>query len=206
MQAPTTEPPAKNVRASAFESTPENPQENPPESSTTRFDRALFGVGLEEFLSYLQDSRLQNSRILGMDPGKKRLGLAISDREKNLAVTLPELHRSQWKKDLQTLRELCAEKDVGGIVIGLPIHMDGSGSPGCRATKQLAHNILLGGLHLPIHFRDERLSTQAVKKLLEDDPKSRKKHVDSAAAAFILQGLLDQLHRTPSTPNQRIED
>ncbi len=139
-------------------------------------------------------------RLLGLDLGEKTIGLAISDRRLTVASPLETIRRSKFTKDAEALAKLCAERGVGGLVLGLPVNMDGSEGPRCQSVRQFAANLAeLAGFTLPIAFWDERLSTAAVERLLigEADMSRRRRGqvVDKMAAAYILQGALDALGR-----------
>ncbi len=140
------------------------------------------------------------ARLLGLDLGAKTIGLAISDRNFAVASPLETLRRGKFAQDAATLAALCAERQVGGLVIGLPVNMDGSEGPRCQSVRQFAANLGdLAGVTLPIAFWDERLSTAAVERfLIEEADMTRKRRaqvVDKMAAAYILQGALDALGR-----------
>ncbi|MDJ0611516.1 MAG: Holliday junction resolvase RuvX [Kiloniellales bacterium] len=142
----------------------------------------------------------RRGRLLGVDLGSKTLGLAISDGARRVASPLETLVRGKFTADAKSLAGLCAEREVAGIVIGLPVNMDGSEGPRCQSTRQFATNLVeQAGLDLPIAFWDERLSTAAVERLLvsEADMSRRRRGevVDKLAAAYILQGALDALAR-----------
>lgn len=132
-------------------------------------------------------------RVLGLDVGDKRVGLALSDPLGWTARPLPVLERVGWKKDLARILATIEEFGVGRIVVGLPIRMDGS--KGARAEKALEFvEKLRKGTHIPVVTWDERLSTrEAERRLLEADVKRMKRRnlVDGVAAALILQGYLD---------------
>ena len=138
------------------------------------------------------------ARLLGLDLGSKTIGLAISDGDRRLASPLETLRRGKFTADAEALKRIAAERRVGGLVLGLPVNMDGSEGPRAQSTRQFARNLIdLAGLELPIAFWDERLSTAAVQRLLIDEADmSRKRRadvVDKMAAAYILQGALDAL-------------
>jgi putative Holliday junction resolvase len=137
-------------------------------------------------------------RLLGLDLGEKTIGLAISDRDHRVASPLETLRRAKFTQDAAALAVVCAERRVGGLVLGLPINMDGSEGPRCQSVRQFARNLeRVAGLDLPVAFWDERLSTAAVERLLvqEADMSRRRRAqvVDKMAAAYILQGALDSL-------------
>jgi len=141
----------------------------------------------------------RGARLLGLDLGSKTIGLALSDPGLMVASPIDTIRRSKFTKDAETLLQVVAEHRVGGLVIGLPVNMDGSEGPRCQSTRQFASN-LLGKIDIPIAFWDERLSTAAVERvLIGEADMSRKKRgqvVDQMASAYILQGALDALtHR-----------
>jgi len=146
----------------------------------------------------------RGTRLLGLDLGEKTIGLAISDRRLTVASPLETIRRSKFTTDAAALVALCAERKVGGLVLGLPINMDGSEGPRCQSVRQFAANLgELAGVALPIAFWDERLSTAAIERLLVDEAdmsrKRRGQVVDKMAAAYILQGALDALGRARPT-------
>ena len=138
------------------------------------------------------------ARLLGLDLGSKTIGLAISDGDRKLASPLETLRRSKFTADAEALLRILEERRVGGLILGLPVNMDGSEGPRAQSTRQFARNLTdLAGLTLPIAFWDERLSTAAVQRLLIEEAdmtrKRRAEVVDKMAAAYILQGALDAL-------------
>ncbi len=148
----------------------------------------------------LLDHLAPGSRLLGLDLGEKTIGLAISDRGLKVASPLETIRRTKFTKDAEALAALCEDRGVGGLVLGLPVNMDGSEGPRCQSVRQFAANLAeLAGFTLPIAFWDERLSTAAVERvLLGEADMSRKRRgqvVDKMAAAYILQGALDALGR-----------
>ena len=144
----------------------------------------------------------RNQRLLGLDVGEKTIGLALSDPALSVASPISTIKRTKFTADANALLKLSSERDVGGLVIGLPLNMDGSEGPRCQSVRQFAAN-LLKLKDLPILFWDERLSTMAVERAMiaHDVTRARRdKVIDQAAAAFILQGVLDSLSRTKLTP------
>ncbi|WP_046022876.1 Holliday junction resolvase RuvX [Magnetospira sp. QH-2] len=135
-------------------------------------------------------------RLMGVDPGTKTLGLALSDLTLTIATPLITLKRTKLSKDVVELERLFREHEVGGLVLGLPVSMDGTEGPRCQSVRHLADS-LNERFDLPIGFWDERLSTAAVERILVNEAdltrKKRAKVVDRAAAAYILQGVLDAL-------------
>ncbi len=133
---------------------------------------------------------------MGLDMGEKTIGIAISDAGRTIATPFKTLRRTKFGHDAQALLALAEEREIGGIVIGLPLNMDGSEGPKCQSVRQFAAN-LGHQTELPIAFWDERLSTVAVTRtLLEADTSRarRRQVVDKMAAGFILQGALDRLN------------
>ena len=141
----------------------------------------------------------RGARLLGLDLGSKTIGLALCDPGLMVASPIDTIRRTKFTQDAEALLRIVAERQVGGLVIGLPVNMDGSEGPRCQSTRQFAAN-LLEKTDLPIAFWDERLSTAAVERVLIDEAdmsrRKRGKVVDQMAAAYILQGALDALaHR-----------
>jgi len=136
-------------------------------------------------------------RLLGLDVGTKTIGLAVSDTIGMTATPIETIARTKFTADAARLATIIAERKIGGLVIGLPINMDGSEGPRCQSTRQFAAN-LLTKLDLPMAFWDERLSTAAVERQMIEADMSRRlraETVDKAAAAYILQGALERLRR-----------
>lgn len=135
-------------------------------------------------------------RLLGLDVGSKTIGLALSDVERRIATPLETIRRTRFAVDARRLCTIVTEHGVGGLVVGLPVSMDGSEGPRCQSVRQFAAN-LLEACDVAIAFWDERLSTAAVERMLvkEADLSRRRRAqvVDRAAAAYILQGALDRL-------------
>jgi putative pre-16S rRNA nuclease len=145
----------------------------------------------------LADGLAAGERLLGLDVGAKTIGVAVSDRGLSVASPLETLSRGKLADDVASLQKICAARAVGGLVIGLPVNMDGSEGPRCQSVRQFAANLAGRGLDLPAAFWDERLSTAAIERVLiaEADMtrKRRGQVVDKMAAAYILQGALDAL-------------
>lgn len=145
----------------------------------------------------LQAARSAGQRLMGLDVGEKTIGLAISDATLTVATPLETIRRRKFTTDVEHLKALAAERKVGGLVVGLPIDMHGGEGRRCQSVRQFAAN-LLERIDLPLAFWDERLSTVAVTRAMLDADLSRARRaevVDKAAAAYILQGLLDRLAR-----------
>ena len=134
-------------------------------------------------------------RLIGIDLGTKTIGLALSDVGRQIASPLETIRRVKFTPDVARLRLLCEAHQVGGLVMGLPLNMDGSEGPRVQATRSFVRN-MKPLLDLPVLFCDERLSTAAVTRALIAADASRAKRgevVDMLAAAYILQGCLDQI-------------
>jgi putative Holliday junction resolvase len=133
--------------------------------------------------------------IAGLDLGDKTIGVAISDLRRIVATPVEIIRRVKFTQDATRLLALLASRDVAGILLGLPLNMDGSEGPRVQSTRAFARNIA-GMTDLPIFFWDERLSTVAAERaLLEADTsrKRRKEVIDQVAAGYILQGALDRM-------------
>lgn len=143
-------------------------------------------------------SLLSNGRTLaGLDLGDKTIGIAVSDQRYTFAHPRPVIVRKKFSRDAATLLELLTAENVGAIVIGLPINMDGSEGPRAQKSRAFVRN-MAPLTPLPFVLWDERLSTVAAERTLIEMDVSRAKRagkIDSAAAAFILQGVLDRLRR-----------
>jgi putative holliday junction resolvase len=137
----------------------------------------------------------KGARLLGIDLGEKTIGLALSDVGRSIATPLETIRRTRFTPDAERIRALALRFEVGGLVVGLPLNMDGSEGPRAQATRAFVRN-LKPLLDLPVAFWDERLSTAAVTRTLLDADASRARRgevVDKMAAAYILQGALDRL-------------
>jgi putative Holliday junction resolvase len=135
--------------------------------------------------------------LIGLDLGTKTIGVATSDPDRKLATAVETIARKTFTADAKRIIGLAAERSAVGIVLGLPINMDGSEGPRAQSTRAFARN-LAKLTDLPIALWDERLSTAAVERELIAADVSRKKRaavIDQHAAAFILQGALDRLAR-----------
>ncbi len=147
-------------------------------TSATNFREALPGGG----------------RLIGLDVGTKTIGVALCDAAWTIATPAELLKRAKFSVDLARIRTIVEAQEARGIVMGLPLNMDGSDSPRTQSTRAFARNA--GVLELPILLWDERWSTQAVTRTLLDADASRARRaelVDKMAAAYILQGAIDAL-------------
>ena len=144
----------------------------------------------------LPDRLTGGKTLAGLDLGDKTIGVAVSDRGLSFAHPRPVIMRRKFTLDAQSLLKLLSQEGVGAIAIGLPVNMDGSEGPRVQATRAFVRN-MQRLTDLPFAFWDERLSTVAAERALLEMDVSRAKRqtrIDSAAAAFILQGVLDRLH------------
>ena len=136
--------------------------------------------------------------IVGLDLGEKTIGVAVTDLTRTIASPLALIRRSKFTADAEQLLKLMESRGAAGVVIGLPINMDGTEGPRCQSVRAFGRN-LLRLRELPIAFWDERLSSAAVNRMLIDEADTtrarRAQVVDKAAAAWILQGALDRLRR-----------
>jgi putative holliday junction resolvase len=135
--------------------------------------------------------------LIGIDLGTKTIGIAVSDPDRKLAAGVETIARKNFTADAKRLLHLAAERRAVGLVLGLPINMDGSEGPRAQSTRAFARN-LAKLTELPIALWDERLSTAAVERELIGADASRAGRaaiIDQHAAAYILQGALDRLAR-----------
>jgi putative Holliday junction resolvase len=134
--------------------------------------------------------------VVGLDLGEKTIGVAVSDTSRMVASPLALIRRTKFTADAAELFALMETRGAAGLVIGLPVNMDGTEGPRCQSARAFARNILRLK-DLPIAFWDERLSSEAVNRMLIDEADTtrarRAQVVDKAAAAWILQGALDRL-------------
>jgi putative holliday junction resolvase len=142
----------------------------------------------------------ERGALIGLDLGTKTIGVAASDPDRRVATPVETISRQRFSLDAARILELAAERRAAGLVLGLPINMDGSEGPRAQATRAFARN-LAQLTALPIALWDERLSTAAVERALIAADASRAKRkavIDAHAASYILQGALDRLaHRSP---------
>lgn len=155
--------------------------------------------------SDLRRSIKQGERLLGLDVGTKTIGMALSDTTLLVATPFDTIRRKRFREDAARLAAEIARHKVGGIVVGLPVSLDGSEGPRAQSVRQFARN-LLQVVDLPLAFWDERLSTAAVEREMIAADMTRKRRaeiIDKVAAAYILQGLLDRIGRPDATPAPR---
>ncbi len=136
-----------------------------------------------------------NRAIAGLDLGDKTIGFAASDLRRGVATPITTIRRSKFTEDAAKLLALVAERQIAGLILGLPLNMDGSEGPRVQSTRAFARN-LERLTPLPITFWDERLSTVAATRALLEADTSRKRRaevIDHVAAGYILQGALDRM-------------
>ena len=171
------------------------------DASVKRGPAAGEPLDIDSFMAGLK----AGARLIGVDVGTKTLGLALSDVSRTIASGLETIRRTKFKADAARLVELVREHNVGGLVIGLPINLDGSIGPRAQASRAFAR--LIGPLaEVPVLMWDERLTTAAAERLLIEADASRKRRaevIDKMAATLILQGALDRMRRAHL---QRFED
>ena len=148
-------------------------------------------LDIEEFKKKLD----KKSRLMGIDPGKKRIGIAISDENKIIATPYTTLIKNEYSIFLKEIKKIISDNDIKGVVIGNPLNMDGSSSSSSQSAKDLAIN-LSKDITQYITMWDERLSSEGAFKLssnLDVNTSKRVRKLDENAAQFILQGALDYL-------------
>ncbi len=148
-------------------------------------------ITIDEFKNKLSSG----SRLLGIDLGTKRIGIAISDYNQKIATPLQILDKSKQGKLIDELERIIIENDIKGIIIGNPINMDGTYGKSSQSAKDIAINIS-NKIDIPVSLWDERLSTVGAFNLsseLDVNVSKRERDIDKFAAAFILQGALDYL-------------
>lgn len=150
-------------------------------------------VSIEELAKELPPAAV----LAGLDLGTKTIGMALSDRNLQFAHPRPMIVRGKFSRDAEMLVQIFLREQVAALILGLPVNMDGSEGPRAQATRAFARNF--DRLHpMRIVLWDERLSTIAAERALLEMDVSRQKRagrIDSAAAAFILQGALDRLRK-----------
>ena len=138
-------------------------------------------------------------KLAGLDAGTRTIGLAVCDAGWRFAGPVDTIRRTKFAADLEALREFTERERVAGLIVGLPLNMNGSDSPRTQSVRAFARN--LEALGLPILLWDERWSTQAVTRAMIDADVSRARRsekVDQLAAAHILQGAIDALANLPA--------
>lgn len=157
----------------------------------------MIAADLETFVAALP----AHGPLAGLDLGTETIGVAVSDGFRRVASPLETIRRKKFGVDADALLAICANRDIAGLILGLPLNMDGSEGPRCQSTRAFARN-LEGRTDLPIGFWDERLSTVAAERALLEADTSRKRRaevIDHVAASYILQGALDRLGHMEAT-------
>ena len=135
--------------------------------------------------------------LVGLDLGEKTIGVAVSDATRMVASPLDLIRKTKFTDDAKALFKLMESRGATGVVIGLPVNMDGTEGPRCQSSRAFARNLLRLRDDLPIAFWDERMSSMAINRMLIDEADMnrarRAEVVDKAAAGWILQGALDRL-------------
>ena len=147
-------------------------------------------------LNHVKDVISDGQRLLGLDIGKKTIGLALSDKSLAIASPVKILRRSKFTPDVNSIFDFTNTEEVGAMVLGWPVNMDGSEGPRCDSVRDFAH-AMMRIRDIPVVFQDERLSTQAVESAMVEADMTRAKRAqrrDALAAVWILQSALDRMH------------
>ena len=148
-------------------------------------------ITIEEFKNKIT----KKSRLIGLDLGSKRIGIAICDEYQSIATPFKTIQKDNFNKFLDELKLIINENNIVGIIVGNPINMDGSLGPSAQSVKDVCRNILKN-INIPLCLWDERLSTVGAFNLssqLDINVSKKVKNIDQNAAAFILQGAIDYL-------------
>ena len=148
-------------------------------------------LSIDEFKTNIEN----NSRLLGIDPGKRNIGFAICDENKKVATPLKVIQKSKFEVLIKEINQIIKENNIKGIVIGNPINMDGTSGKSSQSANDFAKN-LSRNITIPITMWDERLSSEGsfkITKELGTNVSNRVNKLDKNAAAFILQGAIDYL-------------
>ena len=139
----------------------------------------------------------KKSRLLGIDPGKSRIGLAISDEDKLVSTPLKTINKKNNSNFINDIKEIILQNDIKGVIIGNPINMDGSSGPSSQSAIDFAKYIS-NNISIPVSMWDERLSTEGAFNLssnLDVNVSKKVEKLDQNAASFILQGAIDYIRR-----------
>lgn len=150
---------------------------------------------IEDFVTLLPAAPTQQTRLIGIDAGTKTLGLALSDVSRTIASPLETIKRKKFKVDMERLTQLVTEHSVCGLVLGLPVNLDGTEGPRAQSARALARN-LNAIFTQPVLLWDERLTTAQAERLLIEADTSRRRRaevIDQLAATLILQNTLDRM-------------
>lgn len=137
---------------------------------------------------------MNTTRSLGIDVGDKRIGLALSDAEGILASPFTIIDGSNGEKAIETIVDIIEQNQVGNVIVGLPLKMDGSIGRQAEKTQDFAEE-LIRRIDVPVEYRDERLSTVSAKRMMRGVRKPGKVRHDAIAAALVLQGYLDEVRQ-----------
>ena len=154
-------------------------------------DNMSIFLSFEDFCKNISNDKA----LIGIDLGEKTIGIAVSDKLLSIASPLKTLKRKKFKENSLELLELINLREIEGLILGLPINMDGSEGPRCQSTRAFAYNFSKL-TDLSITFWDERLSTVAAERILLEADTSRRRRrevIDHVAAGYILQGALDRI-------------
>ena len=144
----------------------------------------------------LKKNQINKTRLIGLDLGSKRIGVSICDEKQSIATPFKTLNKINTDKIVEDIKVIIEENDIGGVIIGNPINMDGSLGPSSQSASDIAKNISKS-INIPVCLWDERLSTVGAFNLssqLDVNVSKRVKNIDQNAAAFILQGAIDYLN------------
>ena len=150
-------------------------------------------IDIEDFKKSIE----KKSRLLGIDPGKKRIGLAISDEDKVVSTPLKTILKKNNSNFINEIKEIIAENNIKGIIVGNPINMDGSIGPSSQSANDFAKYLSIN-ISLPVTMWDERLSSEAAFNLssnLDINVSKKVNKLDQNAASFILQGAIDYIRQ-----------
>ena len=139
----------------------------------------------------------KKSRLLGIDPGKNRIGLAISDEDKLVSTPLKTIVKKNNSNFINEIKQIIVENNIKGIIVGNPINMDGSRGPSAQSANDFA-NYISNNISIPVSMWDERLSSEGAFNLssnLDINVSKKVEKLDQNAASFILQGAIDYLRR-----------
>ena len=151
-----------------------------------------------EDLKEFKDILLNKQRLMGLDLGSKRIGISVSDPELKVAISIKTIERNKLHILTAELNEIINKFEIGGLIFGMPLNMDGTEGKSAQSAKDTA-DILSNNLNISYGFWDERLSSAAVERFYEKPKKSRKKkiinkkEIDNLASAFILEGALQYI-------------
>lgn len=148
---------------------------------------------------FLDPAHLPAGPLMAIDPGTKTLGVAVSNSERTLVTPLTTIKRIKFTQDAEALLALYDERECSGLIVGLPLHMDGGDGRRAQSSRSFVTN-LLRIRDLPVTYQDERLSTFAATESLIDagvKPSHRKDYVDAQAAAVILEAAIGRINQGP---------